>query len=135
MPLPIVPPPLADEWLGYWLLRIADRYGLRIAALLGRTPGLLNPPGNQPWTGRLECTEADWAALEYSTRRAPGFLQAMQEQYFFEVRGSERGFCQMCLADDVTSSGLPYWRRYWMDPCYCAVPRSRPNAGSVSPSE
>ena len=76
MPLPIVPPPLADEWLGHWLLRLADRYGFRIAALLERTPGFLIPPRSQPWTGRLECADEQWAALAYSTRREPGLLKS-----------------------------------------------------------
>ena len=117
MPLPIIPPPFSDEWLGFWLLRVADRYGMRIAALLERTPGFINPPRSQTWTKRLECGEEQWAALAYLTRREPGSLKAMQLQFSAAERGTERGFCRTCLAEDLASAGIPYWRRYWMDPC------------------
>lgn len=117
MPLPIIPPPFSDEWLGFWMMRVADRYGMRIAALLERTPGFINPPRRQAWTKRVECGEGQWAALAYMTRREPGSLKAMQTQFFPAERGAERGFCRTCLAEDLSSSGVPYWRRYWMDPC------------------
>jgi hypothetical protein len=118
MPFPMVPPPLDEEWLGHWLLRVADRYGLRIARLLERTPRFLFPPRSQPWTGRLECPDEQWAALAYATRREPGLLKAMQALYFPAERAPERGFGRICLAGDLVSPGFPYWRRHWMDPCY-----------------
>ena len=117
MPLPLIPPPGADEWLGHWLLRIADRYGLSPDRFLHR----LNvhppePPRIFAWPHPVGWCASQWQDFARHARIRSDSIQDMQAVVVALGRGSEHGFCPRCVSDALEGSGhSPFWRRAWMD--------------------
>jgi hypothetical protein len=117
MPLPLVPPPGADEWLGHWMLRIADRYGLSPDRFLHR----LNvhppdPPRIFAWLHPVRWSCSQWQDFSCQARIGIASLQDMQAVVVALGRGSEYGFCPRCVSDAVEGGCYPpFWRRSWMD--------------------
>ena len=116
--LPVVPPPIPNEWLGHWLLRVADRYGMRIGPFLVRLPRFPKAPTSLPWSARVDWTLEQWDALAFATRHTRHDLFGMQTRLTPNAMGIQGAYCRDCLAEDISVGRSPYWRRHWMDASY-----------------
>jgi hypothetical protein len=117
VPLPVVLPPFDDEWLGHWLFRIANFYGMSLPAFLERIPGTVSLPPGICWWHRLEEMRCEPQAISDYLRLPPEALLAMQFA-LLPVRCRlpiERSFCPQCLVDDCRHESVPYWRIHWLD--------------------
>jgi len=116
MPLPLIPLPRTDEWLGHWLLRIADRYGLSPDGLLHRlNVHPAQPPYLFTWLHTVKWSASEWQDFARQAHIEIHLAQAMQAVVLALGRGSEVGFCPSCVLDAVAGGHPPVWRRAWMD--------------------
>ncbi|MDH5537688.1 MAG: TniQ family protein [Betaproteobacteria bacterium] len=110
MALPLVPPAWPDEWLGHWLLRLAARYGLRLAPFLDGIELRPQRPASFGWTHTVQWSEAQWTRFAEKARVDVTTARSMQTTRLVLPRGARHGFCPACL-----TARDPFWRRAWMD--------------------
>ena len=73
-----VPGPFEGEWLGHWLFRIADFYGMPLLSFLERIPGSSSPPPGICWWHRLEDMECEPQAVSDYVRQPIDTLLSME---------------------------------------------------------
>ena len=113
--LPYVPFAMTDEFLGAWLLRIAEVYGLSLRTLLLRLDALNLPgPLRQPWFA-LSGDVLHWTALASAFRSSEARIAAMTAPQC-HAGTSELGKCLKCLAETVAAGEPRTWSRRWMHP-------------------
>jgi hypothetical protein len=117
VPLPVVPAPFEGEWLGHWLFRIADFYGMPLVSFLERILGSSTPPPGICWWHRLKDMGCSLQAVSDYVRQPVDTLLTMEFALiplrFYDV--IERSYCPRCLVDDCQSGTVPHWRSHWLD--------------------
>lgn len=110
MALPLVPPAWPDEWFGHWLLRIAARYGLRLAAFLDGIELRPERRCSLCWTHAMPWSALQWSRFAEKVRLDVPTARSMQAIHLPLPRGAQHNLCPLCLA-----AHDPFWRRTWMD--------------------
>ena len=120
--LPHVPPPVHDELLGGWLLRIAQLYGLGLAALVARLAPRHTADATLPHWFALHGANVDVASLASALRVSPKVLFAMAPPSCLRHWPCELGLCTRCL-ELASLAGEPLtWYRRWMHPLATVCP-------------
>lgn len=123
--LPCVPAPLRDELLGAWLLRVAQLYGLGLAALVARLTFQRHTGSALPHWYALRGAHVDAALLTKALRTSPRELFAMSPPSCQRYWPRELGVCTQCLEQAELDGEPVTWSRRWMHPMAtgCAVHR------------
>lgn len=138
MRLPWVVAPYPGEWLGYWLHRVAEPYGLHVADLL-HIAGVTHEKRPMPTWGRLtNLGKIDLGRIKEALGEPRSKLCAMQRRISCNGPMAQVGYCRTCLLADRDAGRPLYWRRDWMDPYvgWCETHRislSALDAGAVRP--
>jgi len=123
--LPWVTAPHRGEGLGYWLLRVAGVYGMRLRALLALA-GVGGVGFVEPTWARLGCRPLlDWSGMGALLGEPLPRLKRMQALASPPSRWAQLAYCASCLRSDLHSARTPYWRRAWMDPYVVVCGRHR----------
>jgi TniQ len=109
--LPVVPLAMPDEWLGHWLLRIADRYGLPVATFVHRITAAPDHVRRFNWLRPAEWEPRRWLALARAVHVDVGIAQSMQALVIPMADRTQTGFCPKC----VLCGNAIFWRRSWME--------------------
>ena len=116
MRLPWVVAPCPGEWLGFWLHRVAQPYGLEVAAILHQA-GISFDKGPMPTWGRLgNLGKADLHLLALALGERPSRLHDMQRRISENGLRSQVGYCRACLLESRRPGCPRHWRRDWLDP-------------------
>ena len=114
--LPVVLPPVKEEVLGSWLMRIAQFYGLSLNALLSRV-GATNPrSGSLPHWFALCPSALEIAPLASALRVQPRQLSTMAPPRCRPHWPTELGMCSACLEDAAVAQRPLAWSLRWMHP-------------------
>ncbi len=116
MSLPYVPLPHTDEWLGFWLHRIAAVYGMNLGRLLGELNCLRDTSWRPTWGQMRTLSSVELSDLAEMLRESPSALAAMQHLISPRVPSAQVGCCARCLGEGSLIDAPLYWRRSWMDP-------------------
>ena len=125
MSLPMHVAPYPDEWLGFYVLRLAKRYHQTFVALLEYVDVRPEKPKTVTW-GRFP--EFDLAARRQFGAFAHVPLLTLAKMQSLSFRICHRGqwsYCRECLRCDLRSNRTPYWRTCWLDALTLYCPRHR----------
>lgn len=127
---PLVMAPLPGEWLGFWIHRVAQPYGLDVPAVLREAAIRVEARPMVTW-GRLPALGVpDLKCLRAFLGEPMPRLKAMQRRVSELGLSTQIGYCRACLLEDRQHGRPYYWRRDWMDPyiVWCARHRCRLSA-------
>lgn len=134
-PLSWVVAPHADEWLGFWLHRVSQTYGLRVRDLLAHAGALSKATTVPTWARLPSFGVQDLERVSCLLHEPATSIERMPRLVSPLGRTAQAGYCWHCLVSDREAQHKPYWRRDWMDPYtgWCGVHRTR--LGPVDASE
>jgi hypothetical protein len=115
-PLPRVVAPYPDEWLGFWLHRVAEPYGMRVLDLLNYANAADSARTVPTWARLPGFGVQDLDSLACLLNEPRESLDRMQRLVSRPGRTGQAGYCRPCLVDDLQAPRAPYWRRDWLDP-------------------
>ncbi len=126
-PLPRVVAPWPGEWLGFWLHRVAEQYGMRVLDLLNYAKAADRARAVPTWARLPAFSVRDLRRLTRFLHEPRASLARMQRLVSPPGRTSQAGYCRSCLANDLEALRAPYWRRDWLDPYigWCEIHRMR----------
>lgn len=126
-PLPWVVAPHPDEWLGFWLHRVAETYGLRVRDLLAHAGTLSKATTAPTWARLPPFGIQDLERLSRLLHEPAAWIERMRRLVSPLGRTTQAGYCWHCLVSDLGAQRAPYWRRDWMDPYagWCETHRRR----------